>query len=233
MSSRLYVVTGQDSLEDIFVSLNNVRLTNTQTADGETYELHTVVNDLHWADPERSILSGTLTYETLRGFRQIDDSVNFVTEVNRADFSFFFGEIKLFLAVFSNRYTSENVANKIDYILNRNADTPHPIVFNQFISTTGIERFLREHPLTIKYCGWAGLDFIGVSKSSLGGANVFQFEHARLYDAHGRKSYVIFELNDNGWVMRISEEGIVTFYTSIPKDVALRFIMDEVESLIS
>jgi hypothetical protein len=226
-------VNGKESLEDVFSALNNVKLTDNQEVGGETHELQTVVNSLHWADSEKSILSGTLTYETLRGFRQIDESVNFITEVNSADFSFFFGEIKLFLTVFSNRYVAENVANKINYIFNLHADSPHEMVFNQFISTAGIEKFLSEHPHTIKLCGWAGLDFIGVSRSSLGGANVFQFEHAQIYDGHGRKSYVLLELNNNGWVIRISEEGIVTFYTSIPKDVALRFIMDEIVSLPS
>lgn len=233
MSSRLYAITGQDSLEGVFSSLNNVSLTDTQNAGGETYELHTVLSDLHWANRDRSILSGTLKYETLRGFRQIDGSMKFIIEVNSADFSFFSGEVKLFLTVFSNKYTSENVANKINYIFNRNADIPHPMVFNQFISTAEIEQFLAGHPHTIKFCGWADLDFVGVSKSSLGGANVFQFGHAQIYDAHGRKSYVLLELNYNGWVIRVSEEGIVTFYTSIPRDVALRFIMDEIVPLLS
>lgn len=230
-SSRLYIVNGKDSLDEVRNSLHNARLVDTQEIGDETYNLQSVVENIHWNDVRNSALNGTMRYESLHGYTQIDGAMRYVPEVHSADFTFFFGEIRLYLVVFSNMYVSETVAHKIDRVFNLNAGVPHPLVFNNFISTRGIEQFLQNHPHTIKDCGWVDLDFIGVNKSRLGGGNVYQFQHSQEYDQHGRKSFVLLELNDNGWVIRLSEEGIVTFYTNIPRDVALNFIRDEIVTL--
>lgn len=234
MSSRLYTVTTEMSLEELRSALSDVRITTEQEIYGERYELQTIIRDLHWGDPEREVLSGTLLYETLHGFPQIDGEMNYIRAVNNALFSFFYGEITLYLVPFTNKYKAEKTAQKMDYIITHGEDEPHPMVFNQRVPTRAIEDFLRTHPHIIKHCGWAGLDFIGVNKSSLGGANVMQFDHSQDYDEHGRKSFVLFELLDSRrWVIRISEEGIITFYSSIRRDEALNFIREEIIPLLT
>lgn len=231
VSSRLYTVNKELSLDDLHSKLSDVELKEETKVYGEKYELRTLITDLHWG-VGREVLSGTLLFETLQGFPQIDGKWIYLPVGMSAPFSFFYEVISLYLVPFANKYRAEKIAEKMSYILTMDEDVPHPIVFNCFIPTRVIEGFLRTHSHTIKHCGWSDLDFIGVNKSSLGGVNVMQFAHSQVYNGHGKKSFVLLELHDRRWVIRISKEGIITFYTSVKRDEALDFIRKEIISLL-
>jgi hypothetical protein len=228
MSCSIYTVTQDLELPELSARLADVNIEEQRDVYGETFTLHTITSDIQLS-PDREILSGNLSFENLQPLPQLDGTTNFTPVGARATFYMFYGEVSLYLVLFARRSFAESSANKINFILTRNEDVPHQIVFNFFIETDKIEDFLAQHPHTKKYVGWKDLNYPGVNTSSLHGANVDSFQHAQEYDRHGRKSYVLIELVGDG-VVRISSKGVVTFFSNITVPNALRWIRDEIVS---
>jgi len=231
MSCSLYNVILETSLENLRLRLENINLEEPTEAFGEPYTLRTIISDLYWG-VERDLLWGTLSFETLQVVPQISGRPTCTLAGNRVRFCLFHGAISLYLAIFANRGRAEKAATKMNHVLTRGNDVPSQIVFNRRISTTILEQFLNNHPHTKKMCGWRDLDFVGVSKSSLHGANLDQFDHTREYDSHGSKRYIMVELHDIGTTIRISDEGIVTFFGNVTEEDALGLIRNEIISLL-
>jgi hypothetical protein len=220
------------TLEQLRSRLENVSLEQQEEVFGQTYTLRTFISDLHWG-MEREVLSGTLSFESLQAVPQIDGRRTFIPSGTTVMFSLFHGAISLYLAIFANRSKSEKSAVKINYILTTGRSVPEPITFNCRIPSRAIEQFLANHPHTKKVGGWKDLDFIGVSKSSLHGPDIDQFDQTSRYDAHGRKSYIMVELLGTRIVVRISEEGIITFYGAITNEDALDWVRTEIIPLLT
>ena len=215
-------------LQEARSKLQNVAFTQTEERYGENYPLRTVVSDLN-LDNANDVLSGTLSYETLQTFRSLDGRVTFVAVGRQVLFHFFQGAVTLYMSLFARRGVAENSAGKMNYILTRGDDVPNPdLILNYFISTQQIEAFLRNNPHIVKLCGWKNLDYPSVNRSSLHGSNVRQFSHAVDYDAHGDKSYIMIELPNENKVVRISDQGIVTFYTSISPNQITEWIKENI-----
>lgn len=226
ISSSIYTVIGEESLEHLFHKLENIKLTEQREIFEETYTLRTVISDIKFVAEET--LSGILSFEDLQPIPQIDKPVTFAPFGRSVQFYFFYGAAQLYLVVFAKRSLSEKSAAKLNYILNRGLPEPSQKIFNYFFSTKTIENFLNNHPHIKKLVGWKDLNYPGVNKSSLHGANVDQFVHAQEYDAHGRKGYVMVELLTDQMVVRISESGVVTFYGNILPEKALEWMKNEI-----
>lgn len=233
-SCSLYTIASEMTLEQIRSKLENADSEESIEVYGETYRLRTFISDLHWRDPEREVLSGVLSFETLQSVPQISGTPAYVKSGVTTTFSFFYGDdVLLYLAIFGNRRIAEKSATKMNAILTTGEDVPNQLVFNCRIPTTAIEQFLATHPHTKKMGGWKDLDFIGVDKGSLYGGNIDQFDQTSRYDAHGRKRYVMAELHDARMTIRISDEGIVTFYGDITEEDALAWIRREIIPLLT
>lgn len=232
MSCSLYTITSEMPLEQFHSKLENVDFEEEMKVYGETYPLRTLISDLHWGIG-REVLSGVLSFENLQSVYQISGRPAYVQAGNTVMFSLFYGAISLYLAIFANRSRAEKSATRINSILTRGEDVPEQLVFNCRIPTTAIEQFLASHPHTKKMGGWKDLDFIGVDKGSLFGADIDQFDQTPRYDEHGRKRYIMVELHDVRMTVRVSDEGIVTFYGKIAKGDALEWIRREIVSLLT
>lgn len=230
-SCSLYEIAGEHSLEGFRSTLEGA--TSSQTVDilGEPYDLRTTVTDLTWG-PEMESLWGSISFETLQRIPQFDGTSTLVPATRRAMFAFFEAEASLYLAVFCNRGTAETSAMKLDSLLTHSEDEHAPIVYNHRIPTQAIEQFLNNHSHTKKLGGWRDLDYVGVSNSTLHGADIDRYRGTQEYDLHGSKKYVMVELHDSGHVVRISEEGIVTFYRDIRQPEILDFVRTEILPLI-
>jgi hypothetical protein len=219
------------TLEQMFSRIENISYTETRNMLGEDYPLRTLISDLEWKS-NREVLSGILSFETLQSVPQIDGRATVTKQGTRVMFSLFHGAIVLYLVSFARRSVAENSAGKLNYILNMGESLPHQIVFNCFIPTDVIENFLADHPHTKKLENWKNLTYPGVNKASLHGADVDQFNHAREYDAHGEKSNVLVVLHRERMVLRISDKGVISFYSNLTLDAALEWIRNELVTLL-
>jgi hypothetical protein len=231
MSCRLYEVISERKLEDLSSQLQNLSIIQKNQILDKTFELRTIVTELN-LKPAEEALYGILSFEVLQPIVELGGKIDYVPSGIRVPFSFFHGEISLHLAAFANKTRADIAAAKMDYILTRNNSTPSQIIYNLRISTRAIEDFLRNHPHTKKMGGWRDLNFIGVNKSSLHGSDIDQFDQTQRYDQHGHKCYVMCEIHNPKMTVRISDEGIVTFYSPIDTEQALRFIRDEIIAIL-
>ena len=219
------------SLEDMRPRLENVKKEQQQEVYGRTYTLHTFTSDVHW-ESLREVLSGTLSFETLQRIPQVDGTAIFYPIGRIAMFSLFDEEGLTYLTIFAKRSISENSANKINYVLTEGEDEPSQIVFNRRIPSTAIDQFLTNHSHTKKMGGWRDLDLVGINTSSLHGSDIDRFSGTQQYDLHGRKKYIMIDLHTIRKTIRISEQGIVTFYGNITKQDILSFIRREIIPLL-
>ena len=227
ISCSLYRIVSQKSLEELRSELNNLNLEEPRDIYGETYTFRTLISDLHWGIG-REILWGTLSFETITFSSQIDGTRIPIKYAETCIFALFYENITLHLAIFTNRKIAENSAGKINYILTRGENQPGQIVFNHFISVEVIEQLLANHSHTKKRGSWRGLDFPGVNRGSLYGADLDRFDQTRRYDEHGEKSYIMVELHDLRQIIGISAKGMVTFYGNITNEDILEFVRREI-----
>lgn len=227
MSCSLYTIISDMSLEQMRPRLENVNLEEKMVIYGETYPIKTVISDIHWGRPERDVLAGVLSFETVESIHQIDGTTTYVNAGRRVMFSMFQGPVSLHLASFTNRGNAERAAYRFQHILTAGEDEPSQIVFNCRISVEAIEDFLARHPHTKKVGGWEELDFVGVDEGSLHGGDLDQFDQTSRYDAHGRKKYIMVTLHSPRMTVRISVAGIVTFYGKMSMADALAWIRRE------
>jgi hypothetical protein len=214
-------------LEELRSGLENLNLEESREIYGETYTFRTLISDLNWG-MGRETLWGTLSFETITFTTQIDGRRTPTKYAERCPFVLFHENIMLHLAIFSNRRIAESSAGKMNYILTRGESQPGQIVFNQFISVEVIERLLANHHHTKKRGSWRGLDFPGVNRGSLSGADLDRFDMTRRYDEHGEKSYIMVELHDVRRTIGISAKGMVTFYGNITNEDAVEFVRTEI-----
>ena len=230
MSCSLYTILSDVTLEEMHSTLENAGFEEHREVYGETFTLRNFISELHWGTG-REALWGTLAFEILQPIRQIDGRPTFVKAGSQVRFSVFPGAMSSYLLTFSNRRRAERTAIRINHILTEDEEEPD-LVFNCRIPTAAIEEFLLNHPHIKKMSGWRDLNIPGINKSSLYGPDLDQSEQTQLYDEHGRKRYIMVELPAARMTVRISEQGIITFYRNITNPDALAWIRREIIPLL-
>lgn len=227
-SVSIYDVDLDANLEEISNNLQGLRVEQISSPRYGRMRLLTVFSDIVI---DHGALFGSIAYETPITIQRIDAGPTTTKAVKRLSFALYSAPHSFFLLCFANRPTSNAAAGKIENALHHTGLSPNEVdtVLKHRIPSTFIEDFLNNHPNhTMKLCGWKGLTFVGVDTSNLNGSNIYEFNGAQNYDAHGEKSYVMVELHDLGLTVRISDEGIVTFFGDIDRPDMLDFLDNEV-----
>jgi len=225
---RLYYFEGSPNLDDIYRILEE-KISENQGVVHREYvpeikrDIKTVIKDIK---KYRDIagISGNIVFEEIRRIPQID-GVQYVPQAVESDF--FFLEGSTYFIPFCQKFDAEAVAFRMNTVLGDQYQ-----VKNQRITTAGIERFLLDNPFSYRVCNWARLTIPGIESSRLAGPNITQSSEFRTFERLGEKNYVMIQLVQNGWVLGISESGIVVFYTQITKENAIQFINQKLIPLL-
>jgi len=224
-SARLYRLESSASFEELYQKLKKADVVEKRVIGKEIFNLKTIVKDISW-ESEKKLLGGTLLFEALQPLPQIDDTIKFFPVVSKIDFVFVVSS--QYFIPFGNKFESENAAVKMNSILFAGKN----LILKYFIPTNVVENFLQQNPCVVKRCTWKDLRIPGVDKASLGGPNIMQSTDPQRYDGLGLKKYVMIELQENGWVIGLSDIGSIIFFTMVERQKAIEFIRRRILPLI-
>jgi len=228
-SAKIYIVNIDIPFEELHKKLESIHQVDERKIGDETYTLRTMVREVHWVREKN--ITGNLLYEQLQVLPQIDEEGNKVIQyfpiVNTVPFVIIPGS--LYFLPFAKYNLAETAASRINKAIFGKEDHILKCPFTSIM----VEGFLRQNPHTIYRCNWSGLDIPGIDKAGLGGADVERSSDMTRYDSHrGKKSFLILNLRENGWVIGLSAGGSVIFYTALKRTDMVNFIESRILPLL-
>lgn len=224
-SSKTYLVAPIVNARLLQDKLESYESTRKESVDGEAIELVTSVEDF---EISKSEISGTLKFDRIltvpyrKGVHKIPQTV---------ESGFVFDLRSKFRPVLIVLYHEQDEAvTTLNSILSQaGAET----IARAAIPANKIRSYVEDNAVSMKYCSWRDLNIPHISKSALWGPDVGGAKQDfRRYDAHGKMNYVMVELAGSGWVIAISEEARVIFYTKLTEREVVDFLEEQVEPLI-
>lgn len=197
---------------------------NPETSDN--IDLITTIEEVSH-DRDKNVVRGVIRYDAPQTVRDREGKLQVLIGTFNVDFLFLEGST--YFAPFIKKDKSDTIANIMGQLLFGNEIA----ILKVNINTPTIEEFLRRNPCIIKGCNWAGLDIPGTSKSSLIGSDVTLSPDYTRYDSHGRKRSIMVTLNDNSWTVRVSEQGLVMFYSGVSQEQIEEFLQLRIIPLLS
>jgi len=194
--------------------------------DDQSVELITSIEQVKATKKE---ISGVLKFDRLLAI-QHRGQIYRVPETVESPFVFDTrSEFRPFLIVLY--HAQDEAVDKLNHILSPSRE---PVVVPSSIPVQEIHNFVENSAASIKYCSWKDVNIPHISKSALWGPDVARAKQDfQRYNTHGKINYVMIEMANTGWVIAISEEARVIFYTKTEEHEIVKFLEQSIEPLVS
>ncbi len=223
LATKIFTLEKDLLLREIAERIKDYSLLEREEALGREIEVGSRVLDLRMEDGS---LIGTFE-ENFLITTTYRDEVFRVPLTVRTEFRFFVSEGRTFLVVVAKKARANRIANHLSSRLS----VEKGIVREAWIPPSKLRNFFEEKIDSTKVVFFDNVRLPNIDKLSLYGSQLVGTDLYRKYLELGTVWYVVFEPED-GLVIGITRNCIVTFFSKIGIDEAMNFISERVVPLI-
>ncbi len=223
LATKIFTLEKGLSLNDIANRIKGYSLLEREEALGREIEVGSRVSDLRM---EGTFLVGTFEENFLITTTYKDETFKVPLTI-RTEFRFFKHDDRTFLVVIAKKARANRIANHLSSRLSAEKG----IIQEAWIPPSRIRSFFEGKMDSTKVIFFDNVRLPNVDKLSLYGSQLVSTDLYKRYLQLGTVWYVVFEPED-GLVIGITRNCIVTFFSKVDVDDAVAFISDRVVPLI-